>query len=353
MTTTRPQLYSLDELDARLLRQLRQLGERLFARTQVSGDQLWFHNPSRKDPNLTSASIKLRDGVWKDFSTGQAGRGGLKLIAEFATGGDYKAAILWAKDFLGLTDRSPDPAVARAIAADNAAREAADAAKAEGRRATAFKLWCDGRPLDGKDPASLYLKNRGIDVTKLTGGVPRALRFHPAVYATPENATFPAMLACMSREGLKHGFAAVHRTYLGEFRGRWVKAWGGVRAKRILGAYAGASIRLLRGDTGKALANAPEGEWIQLGEGIENMLSAALAQPEIRTLAAGSLSNLSNVLLPPQIAGAWLIADNDEKPETIAQFNREKDRLATRLELMIVRAQGVKDFNAALQGAGK
>lgn len=343
--------YSLDELNARLHPRLAELCGRLFARYEIQGNQLWFHNPARKDPNLKSASVNLHTGVWKDFALGDefAGKGGLSLIAAFACGGDFKRAIVWAKDFLGLSGRAPDPADTRRVAERSAKADREAAEKAARKRRAAFALWIQAAPLDGHDPASCYLAERGIDIHALPE-IPRSLRYHGRVRAMPEAVELPCMLACMSREGLQHGFAAVHRTYLEEREGRWRKAWDGRRAKRILGGFAGASVRLTRGASGKALREAPDGEWVQLAEGIENALTAAIARPNLRTLAAGSLTNLGNVVFPERIGGVFVIADNDDDPKTRAQFEREMDRLSERHALQIVRPIGAKDLNAAVTG---
>ena len=243
--------------------------------------------------------------------------------------------------------------MARAQEAD--ARAKADA---ESKRRSAQALYLNARPLTGDDPASLYLRGRGVNVGRFKDGPPKALRWLPDCKAYPENIDMPAMISCISCEGV--GIMAAHRTYLSQERGQWRKAFAGatrdgrpVAAKRVLGAYAGGTIRLTRGSSGKPLAEAPAGEWVAIGEGIENVLIAAQVRQDLRCLAAVSVSNLGNVKLPPHIGGVYILADNDKEPAAVAALDRAMDGLALAgHEPVIVRVDGnFKDLNDAYVGA--
>jgi phage/plasmid primase-like uncharacterized protein len=76
-----------------------------------------------------------------------------------------------------------------------------------------------------------------------------------------------------------------------------------------LGRVAGGAIRLWHGASHKPLHEAPEGETVVIGEGIETALSVAIACPELRVLCALSLGNV--VELPPAVRAVILLADND------------------------------------------
>lgn len=349
-------LYSLEEIKTRLLPRAGELARRLAPDGHLAGAEWMARNPSRMDRKAGSFCVNIRKGVWKDFATDQGGDM-LALIAEFACAGDYKRAVPWALDFLGLTGKAPDPVETARIAAEaKKARDKQDE-DAAARRGWAFKLFCDARPLDGSDPASLYLRARGVDVTKFPNGIPRCLRFHPKVRAFPEGTDHPGMIACLSKEGLKNGFAAVHRTYLACAGGVWGKMQfanvDGKRmsAKRILGSWAGASIRLTPGASGKKLKDAPAREWIIAGEGIENTLTGAIARPELRSIAAGSVSNLGNLVLPDAIGGVFVLKDNDLDEKAIAAFDRALEKLRERHAVALVDfGADFKDANDALMG---
>lgn len=325
---------------------------------RISGHNYWVKDPRRPDGGkMGTFAIHTGRGIWKDWSQDEGGDL-IHLAAVFACGGDDKRAVKWCLDWLGWTQRKPDPREmarlkAKAAEADARARQAED-----DKRRAAQALWLNARPLDGRDPASLYLRARGIDLGRFKDGFPRSLRYAPDCMAYPEDRKMPALLACITREPI--GIMACHRTYLAQDNGVWSKAFKGqmrddkrVPAKRVLGGYAGGSIRLTRGLSGKALGNAPAGEWIAIGEGIENVLTVAQARPDLRCLAAVSLSNLGNVVLPPQIGGVYVLADNDTNPETLKAFDRAMDSLALRgHEPVVVRANAeFKDINDAVMQA--
>lgn len=341
---TTPQ-YSLDEINLRLHTRIRELCIHLFGKIDVRGNDIWMLNPQDKDANWTSFSFNMTSKVWKDFAAPEcAGKGALSLIATFATRGEFKntyasdrtlvraGAVQWAKDWLGLTDRAPDPAEAASLKARAEKDDLERRERAARVRGAAFKMWLDAKPLDGADPASRYLAARGIDVTKLGEGIPRALRFHPEVWAANKIGPFPAMIGCISKEGVANGFMAVHRTYLKIDRGTWSKqTWPDCKTgKQVKGAFAGGSIRLTRGESGKKLADAPDGEWIQVSEGIEDGLTGAIAKPEIRSLAAVSISNIGGLELPKQLGGVYMLKQNDSNALTIKQFDDAMDQLAAR-----------------------
>lgn len=374
---TAPFEHSLDEINAMLQARAFDLAVRIFGAGAVRrhGNQAWILNPARKDPNWTSFSVNLASGVWKDFSDASGetgGKGLLSLIAAFATRGNYKGpqgAVAWAKSFLGLSDRPLSDATRKHFA-ERAAKAAQDEVmRAERSRRGALAYWTqamrkqDGAtPLTGFDPASLYLANRGIDVIRMREGFPRPLAFHPKVWAyDPIEAHYrgphPALIACISLEGLPNGFAALHRTYLTQHQGEWLKlTWERCKTgKQVKGAWAGGSIRLTRGKSGKPLASAPDGELVQITEGIEDGLTVAIAEPDTRTLVGVSVSNIGGLVLPRTIKSAQIWRQNDEKAAAIAQFDLAMDKLAERgIEPWIIDTdQCFKDPNDVLRGKPK
>lgn len=358
MTPARQFDHSIEEIKAALSASPVELARALGLSGRLSGANYWVRDHRRADGgNLSSFAIHMTRGIWKNWPADEGGDL-LHLVAVFACGGDDRKAVKWALDWLGWTGSKPDPAraaalVARAIEADEKAKK--DAA---GRRRQAQALWLNAKPLDGTDPASLYLRGRGVNVLRFKDGPPSALRWLPNCKAWPEDVEMPAMVACISCEGI--GIMAAHRSYLAQERGQWKKAFAGqerdgrpVPAKRVLGDYAGGSIRLTRGVSNKALADAPAGEWIAIGEGIENVLIAAQVKQDLRCLAAVGISNLGNVKLPPQIGGVYILADNDHEPAAIAALNRAMDALALAgHEPVVVRVDAAfKDINDAYVGA--
>lgn len=264
-------------------------------------------NPTRGDRKPGSFRIHLhgsRAGVWADFATDDAGDA-LNLVAYLRYAGNLRDAIAWSRAWLGLETGPVPDAVRRAIPApvDDVVRTAEEKA----RRDAARKIWLAGAAALRGTPADYYLAGRGINLARL-GRQPRALRFHPELWNKESQARWPALVAAVSNDAGEH--TATHRTWLARRAGGWGKA-PLADAKMSLGTVAGSCIRLWRGASGKPLKDAPVGDRVAIGEGIETALSVAIAVPEFRVLCAVSLSNMANIALPPAIGVVVLCADND------------------------------------------
>lgn len=335
------------------------LAQQLTPAGVLKGPNWWFRNPRRADGgNLHTASVNVRRGFWKDFSNAGGGEGGdmLHFVATMACGGDYKRAWRWSLDWLGLTGRAPDRAEAARLAQAAGENAAVDARRLARTRAFCMHLWLEAQPLDGHDPASLYLAGRGIDVQALAGGIPRSLRFHPHVETRTERGVhFPALVAYAALDGLKNGLATLHCTWLEPRGAYYVKASRGERpSKEVICSYAGASVRLQRGASQKRLCAAPAGSSAIIAEGLENALTVAIACPEERVLAALSVANMGTIALPDSIARVTLAKDNDagnvqgeRALERAIAIHQEQGR-----EVLIAAPPAdAKDFNEALTGA--
>lgn len=345
----RRSVYTIDEIKDAAITRLPQLAAQLAPRGKRVVDEWVAINPARMDRKAGSFKINIKTGLWSDFASGDKGDV-IDLVAYLATGGDKKKAIVWLKDWLGMTDRAPD--AARAAQAKEAIKQQNENEdrKREARRSFAWQLFADAVALNGNDPASLYLAARGIDVMALAEGPPRSLRYHPRVQA-PDGSHHAALLACVSLEGVKNGFAGVHRIFLAESGGKWVKAFDGEMAKMALGSIRGGCVRLTQGASRKRLVEAPAGEWPVWTEGIEDGLAIALSEPHRRVLAGPTLSNLGAIVLPQQLGGLIVVRDNDA-PGSPAdnQLMRAVHKLVSnglRVKLAHM-PQGFKDANDVL-----
>lgn len=287
-------------------------------------------------------------GVWSDFSSGDAGDS-LDLVAAVLFRGDRGEALRWARKWLGLGD-GPAPAPRRALP-PSPPPEQADA-EAEARRRKAFQIFLDGLPTLAGTPAADYLRGRGIDLAEL-GRQPRSLRFGRKVWNTEAARCLPALLAAVTDGAGK--FVAVHRTWIEkDDAGIWRKA-NLKNPKMSLGSLSGGAIRLWRGASGKPFAQAPEGEAVVIGEGIETCLSVVVACPEYRVLCAVSLSNMARLVLPSSVHTVIIAKDNDGDNESAAKaLARAIDHFQSegRIVKIAVPPSG-KDFNDTLQGTDK
>lgn len=365
----RPHLYSLDDIKDMLLARVDEVAHHYAP--EASGafidKHLYFTlNPGRADRSVGSFCVNIsgaRVGKWQDFATGQHGDL-LDLIALYM-GCNLSDAIREARGFLGLQNDNPEDRRRRKVAADAASARRKEAemsreAMAIRVRRQAQAIWLGAREELAGTPVEAYLQGRKIDLGKLPR-MPRAIRYEPRCFAKwidPETGEvfetrLPAMLTTVvDRAG---DVVALHRTYLGlNAQGRWAKA-AMPTPKKVLGDYAGAAIRLWagigpRGGHPGPLASMPKGSRVYICEGIEDGLSAALIKPEARILAAISLSNLGQVVLPPNITEVVLIADRDENDQARAALQKAiatHQRKGRSVRVWLA-PEGFKDLNALL-----
>lgn len=284
-------------------------------------------------------------GTWVEYATTASdpkGKGDmLDLVRYTMFDGQMVPAIKWAKGFFGLD--SIDPAVferqrrrAEAAAAKRLREQMKDD---ERKRAVAEGHWIGASRLTPSSPPVLYLANRGIDFTVL-GKLPGAIRFqrhmfHPELSdMRGEQVLLPAMLTKFN--GFAGGHAATHVTFLHFEAGKgWVKlpkvwvektdqATGEVTrklrcfAKKIYGPpFKSAHMALWKGTHDCPLRDIPRGVPVYCSEGIEDGLSFAMANPQSRVIAAGTLGNIEPLLLPPQAGDFIILAQNDQKTQPI------------------------------------
>lgn len=290
-----------------------------------------------------SLAIRLtgdKRGIWADFAAGIGGDM-LELVAQCRYGGDKREALRWARAFLGLTERpappgaAPPPPPPKAVPASEVNRSYAGKARA---------LWLGGHPLGGT-PAAAYLATRGVGLTAL-GRTPSALRFRPDVFCAERQEAAPAMLAAITRGGAIIG---CHRTFLAPGpAGRWSKA-PIAAPKKVMGQVGGGFIPLWRGASGRPIREAPETDTLAIAEGIEDALTIALHMPEWRVIAAVSVGNMANLVLPTTLRDVVFCWDRDGDNLSVA---RAREMAVERLlrEGRSVREirppEGFKDFNA-------
>ncbi|WP_051212651.1 DUF7146 domain-containing protein [Rubritepida flocculans] len=336
----RRHLHSVSDISAMLAERIESLAAELFPAGRRHGHE--WRVGSLAGEQGCSLGIRLREprrGVWKDFAGGEGGDA-LDLVAAARFGGDLREALIWARHWLGLSDRAagegraPPPPPPRA----EAARED------EERRQSARALWHGGRLIAGT-PAAAYIEGRGVGLADL-GRAPGALRFRPDVWCAERRINAPAMLAAILREGK---VVACHRTFLAPGpAGRWTKA-PIKAAKKVLGPMKGGVIPLHRGRSGRPWAEAPEEDTLALCEGIEDGLTIALHMPEWRVAAYVAAGNLRDLALPERFRDIVLVRDRDgDNPAPQRAVEAASDRwLAEGRSVREVKPpEGFKDFNA-------
>lgn len=308
--------------------------------------------PWRADRQAGSFSVHIagaKAGLWGEFAANEFGDA-LDLVAKVACNGDKKAAIHWARRWLGLD--SGDLATlhrARQAVPTPADLDAKADAEAERAREGARRLWLHATPKLLGTPLDQYLRGRGVHLAEL-GRLPGAIRYHPSLWHTSTQAHHPAMVTAIAGPG---GQIGTHRTYLhvvapGQVRKLTID--GSTReAKKVLGQFRGGHIAVWRGASGRPLREAPAGETVDVVEGIEDALSLAVVAPEFRIVAAVSLGNMGTLDLPPQVTTVRLWRDADTGKQAIAAFDRAIEaHLRAGRRVLVASLAGAKDINEAL-----
>lgn len=352
------------ELQRRILSLLPALG----IMEQPANGMVMPRNPTRDDRRAGSFVIwTAGDGIgaWKDYACGEAEKGDVfDLIAYLGGLSRWIDAYWWALEFLGLGRGEVRSADQARLDRERAARD---------QRAAAARAGADVEKLAGKAkgfwlarPAGIegtlawtYLEQaRGLPMGELAKS-PGALRFDPALEhvdrETGEVTTWPALVSAMSHWE-SGDIRAVHRTYLAA--DGLAKA-PVATAKKMLGVAAGCAIRLSKGADGLTPHEAAKrGKFgpLVITEGIEDGLTAVIAQPAYRVWAAGSLSLLGRLGWPACASAVVLVADNDwDKPQAVAAFDKvlaHWKSMAAGRPLKVVRAEAGKDLNDWARGVG-
>jgi hypothetical protein len=272
-----------------------------------------------------SIGVGQRPGAWTHWSSGEKGDA-LGLVAAVLAGGetrDMLPAIKWAKAFLGLAGAAGEDEAERIkreektrIMAQKAredqelrARRAEKALAGDRKRAQA--LWLSGKPLVSGDPVWQYLLARGIDLAALPR-VPSSLRYladHEHVDDDGVATVWPCMAAAMISP---HGdFWAIHRTWIDPDRAG-KKAPVAPARKIWPGSFQSSAIRLHRGAGGKSMKETkPYTDIVTICEGVEDGLTLALLNPDLRVDVVGSLGCFQFYQIPACAKALRIAGDRD------------------------------------------
>lgn len=370
--------YSLDEIKGMLIDQL----DSVLAQyaPPANGSHTTFGkyytlNPGRADRSVGSFCVTVSGpdaGRWSDYAVGSVpgqGYGDVLDLIALSLGSDMQGALREARGFLGLQSDSPDDIRRRKQAAEaSAARRKQAEASARDKKIKRMKaaqaIFLGGQERIANTPVEFYLRDqRGIDLRSL-GRQPGVLRYVPQLNYYHEDektgevfdSAYPAMVAMITNHRGEN--VAVHRTWLAQKAdGTWDKA-PVPKAKKVLGDYWTSSIHVWkgigpRGGKPGSLREVKPGAHVFIAEGIEDALSAVVLKPEVRVLAAISLSNLGHVVLPEAVEHVTLIADLDDNDTARAELDRAiaSHQSAGRTVRVFQNRWGGKDLNDALRAA--
>jgi hypothetical protein len=361
---------SVSQIKSMLQMRAGELARQLAPGGHVSGGLYVAPNPTRTDRHATSFKIHIsgpKAGGWTDYAGINAAfaAGGdrgdiIQLIAYVQTNRDQKAAIRWAKDWLGLASVSATDRQrwAEKALATRREQDRAEAEEARRKRERVLRLFMAATPGLIGTLARDYLASRAIDLGAIRGLNRVDLRFHAALeywrgsHVDRRGVRMPGpmlpTIVCGIRNGLGE-ITAVHCTFLAPDGSGKADV---PAAKLMYGEVTGGVIRVSHGPDRAS----PE-EWADAGvpvsplivcEGLEDALTLAEAAPEARVWAATSLGNLGNVPVQhPCISEVIVAGDNDwGKGQAMAQFERAIAQLeAHGKPITVMRSIAGKDFN--------
>jgi hypothetical protein len=284
-----------------LVARIRELVDQLCPGGRWHGGYWQGPNPTRVKDGKTSFTI-WRNGAWKEFDDKEKGDV-IDLIA-YCRRSTVGEAITWAKDWLGLTGMAPARRLSAEAEARRKARDEEEARRIADRQRRGAEIWQRATPLARDGLVDIYLKGRRIDLAALVNSE-RDLRqavdlFYWGPWPEGERGSWrgPAMVAPIRQ--LSGEVSGAHATFL--TRDGTAKA-PLLAAKIMLGTKKHGAVRLTRGKAGLPFRDlTPDtAEDLVIGEGIETMLSVALALPEERVWAALDLGNIGELPFDPRI----------------------------------------------------
>lgn len=369
MNAPRPLPYPWPEVKGRLQASLPSLLERLGLRYAEPSSAEVLHplNPTRNDKRPGSFVIWTRGsaaGAWKEYAGIAAAGDVFGLIGYVLNLQEKIDAYWWALEFLGLDrgnvrTKAEDVQARERRAKDAAAQAIKDREGAEKKARQLFGLWL-GLPGFMGTPAEHYLRAvRGIPLERLTrtpGATKWAERVEWVDPETGEVSEWRNVMVNAMTAGKR--VSALHRTWLeadGSGPDRRRKAVG--RHKTMIGTASGAVIRVSPGPSGLSPTAAEKKgrtDPLIITEGYEDALTLAVARPDCRVYAAGSLDLMRLFEWPTCASAVVLAADNDwDKPEAVKAFEKVEAYWRAQARgrpVHVARAQSAKDFNDMARG---
>ncbi|QGZ33932.1 DUF7146 domain-containing protein [Stappia indica] len=315
-----------------------------------------------------------RRGGWTDFVSGDKGDV-IDLVAAVQSGAVTSQsrvdAVAWIEDRFNLSrlDEATRERMAAEARTRRVAVEAAEEQRREAMRARARKMFFSCQDWRGTLVETYLREARGIELRDVPN-VGNALRFHPSCeywLGAPRDADgkrcgeaprFPAMIGAMVDRAGRIG--ACHYTFLapdGRDKAQAIPFGDDVaKAKMMFPETQGLRIRLTLGPSGLGMEQAAEAgvSGIEgITEGIEDGLSAAWADGELRMSAAGSLSGYLSLYDHAAASGYLLFRDNDwDNPQAAATFDKALARMRRfdkPVEPVAMPASWGKDVNDVLR----
>lgn len=357
---------------------------KLLPRGRREGRQWVAYNPHVIDDHVSAhggkrgpalkVAIASERGAWTDWRNGRMGyKGDIFGLIMFVNNCDLREALSWSRDFLGIQQMSPaDRTRLKQQAATAAKKRAAEDAEARiSKIVRAAQLWerdtFATRAMSGPElHARAYFAGRNCPLEALGDALPQeTFRFAPATEwwkgakwqpgphggsrKAAEGPRFPAIHTAM--RSVSGALACCHVTYLDPLLPKKAPV---EPPKLMFGEALGAVIEVSLGPSGQPFwqPDAPPGPLI-LCEGIETGLSLAVAVPEARVWAGGSLAGMGHAPVQvPCVADVTVARDNNlGNPQAQKQLAQALARLEeAQKRLSVIESHVGDDFNDLMTG---
>lgn len=335
---------------------------------------LWVSNNPVENDKGKPPALKVRIargdaiGAWRDWRSGDKGDV-LKLVS-YVLRTDTRGALTWGRDFLGLRTmtRADREAMRKVETQRKADRDRANEKARADKLRMAERLFSHATSPSGTmSPAELhgraYFGGRKVPLDQVANLNPETFRFAAATewwkgaawandggrrFKTAPGPSFPAIHSAMRQwNGV---VTCCHVTFLDPAKPKKAPV---EPAKLMFGEALGAVVEISTGPSAKPFWLADEPGLLIIAEGIETALSFALAVPEARVWAGGSLAGVgaAPVGLP---CVEWVLFARDNNTgnrQAQKQFDAALAGLESHNKRVVVEASHVgDDFNDLAQG---
>lgn len=364
----------LAEIKGLLQERIEDLCRVLLPRGRREG-RLWVSsNPITADHDHEPAlkvALNRDVGAWRCWRSGDGGDVvGLVAYVEAGSTRATSEALAFAREWLGLKRMSRDERAALARRVQTARVKAAVEAETDARErmAAVARLWDKAAPLAAGGAAAdrvlAWFDHRRVPLARVPNldaetfravadlewwkgaAWRRDARTGRRVKAKP-GPRFPALVSAFRAPTGQ--VTAVHCTFLDPLgRGKAPVD----QARLMFGEMLGSVIRIAHGPEGLPPERAGRPELLVLAEGIETTMSLAIAAPEARAWAGGSLAGVAAAPVGMACVGAVVLSrENDwTTPQAVKQFDAALDSLAAKGKPVApISSHHGNDFNDLMQ----
>lgn len=361
----------ISDIRAALNARAEEVCRRLLPNGRAMGGLWTAHNPHVAGDDRKLPALKVRVsggdvGAWTDYRNGRDGHAGdlIGLIA-YCMASDTKGALAWARDFLGLKAMTREEFQAMRFAAEAARKK--QAVEADRRRRERFEwahtmFYDQALPGDRANAAAAhvgaYLAARKMPLERVAMLNPDTFRFSAATewwkgaqwktdgarrMKVADGPAFPALHSAM--RVWSGGLACCHVTFVDPV----LAAKAPVEPPKLMAGLAqGAVIEISMGPEGEPFWRAEKPHPVILAEGIESAGPLAIAVPEARVWACGSISGFAHAPANLACVGEVFLArdNNAGNAQAEAQVQAALDALeAHGRPVAVMRSHVGDDFN--------